>query len=185
SSANWLNHYGQPLGRTGDAGVEPALAALRKCERLVEQHHVVPLRALRLVDGEHVAEIKLVVLLAQRPFERLDRTGEAFRPHRHFPQPAADPLLALKTHAQDLPARPRPLLDQPQPAVEQTLAPVVAQADELVTGDRERVVEAAAFAQPRVVGAAGRVAARPPLLSVPHPPRGAGDPPPHPRFTLA
>src|ERR1700686_4703566 len=74
----------QPLRRAGDAGIEPAVAAVGKREGFVEQHHVVPLRALRLVDGEHVAEIELVVALALQPFDLLDGAGEAFRPYRHL-----------------------------------------------------------------------------------------------------
>src|SRR5262245_11528037 len=67
------HHQRQLLRRARHARIQPALAALRKRERLVEQHHVVPLRALRFVHREHIAEVELVVLLALRPFERLDR----------------------------------------------------------------------------------------------------------------
>ena len=59
-----LHHHRQPLRGARDAGVEPALAALGKREGLVEQHDVVPLRALRLVHGQHIAEVELVVFLA-------------------------------------------------------------------------------------------------------------------------
>ena len=49
--------------------------------------------------------------------------------------------------------RGRPLGHVPQPAVEQALAAVVAQADQLVARERQRIVEAAPLAQPRIVGA--------------------------------
>src|SRR5208283_2610309 len=49
-----LHHHRQPLRRARGARIEPALAAVGKRKRLVEQHHVVPLRALRLVHSEHV-----------------------------------------------------------------------------------------------------------------------------------
>src|SRR4051812_11317499 len=43
------HHQCQALRGAGDAGVEPAVAAVGEGEALVEQHDVVPLRALRLV----------------------------------------------------------------------------------------------------------------------------------------
>ena len=42
-----LHHHAQPLRRARDAGVEPARAAVLECKAFVEQHDVVPLRALR------------------------------------------------------------------------------------------------------------------------------------------
>src|SRR5947209_16121932 len=71
-----LHNYRQPLRGARDPGVEPALAALGKRKGLIEQHHVVPLRALRLVHGEHVAVIELLVFLAQLPVESVDFAGE-------------------------------------------------------------------------------------------------------------
>src|SRR5471030_1795678 len=55
------HHNGEPLGGARHAGIEPALAAFLKRKAFVEQHHVVPLRALRLVHGEHIAIVEFVV----------------------------------------------------------------------------------------------------------------------------
>src|SRR5437588_3671265 len=74
-------YQGEPLRRPGNAGIKPALAAVGKCEGFVEQHHVVPLRTLRLVHGEHIAEIELVVALALPPVESLDAAQKALGPH--------------------------------------------------------------------------------------------------------
>src|SRR6185295_3488272 len=41
-----LHHHTQPLRRAGDAGVEPPCAAVLKRKAFVEQHDVIPLRAL-------------------------------------------------------------------------------------------------------------------------------------------
>src|SRR5581483_8981626 len=71
-----LHHDGELLRCPRDAGVEPALAAVGEGEGFVEQHHVVPLRALRLVHGEHIAVIELVIGLAARPIELLEATGK-------------------------------------------------------------------------------------------------------------
>jgi hypothetical protein len=57
SSRNWIgcvivlydaclgpsHHHRQSFGGTGNPGIKPALAAVRKGERLVEQHDVIPL----------------------------------------------------------------------------------------------------------------------------------------------
>ena len=75
------HHHRQPFRRSCDAGIEPALAAFGKREALVEQHDVVPLRALRLVHGQHIAVIEFVVGLAALPIDLLDAAGETFRPH--------------------------------------------------------------------------------------------------------
>jgi hypothetical protein len=89
------DHHRQPLRGARDAGVEPALAALGKCERLVEQHHVVPLRALRLVHGEHIAVVELVVRLrsanraARSPVKHSGRTERPSRPCRRSLRPAS------------------------------------------------------------------------------------------------
>src|SRR5947209_8005083 len=72
------DHDREPLRRAGDAGVEPPRPALRECGRFVEQHDIVPLRALRFVHREHVAVVEFLVALALLPGDRLDRAGEAF-----------------------------------------------------------------------------------------------------------
>src|SRR5439155_186734 len=75
------HHDGQAFRGPRHAGVQPARTIVRKHAGFVEQHHVVPLRALRLVHGQHIAEVKLVVRFALWPFELIDGAGEAFRPH--------------------------------------------------------------------------------------------------------
>ena len=60
------------------------------------------------------------------------------------------------------------LLHRPQPAVEQALALVVAQADELVAGRRQLAGEAAPLAHPHVVGAPRGVAPDQHLVGVDH-----------------
>src|SRR6266581_7307136 len=62
-----LHHHAQPFCRTRNAGVEPPCSALLERKTLIEQHHVVPLRALRLVNREHIAVVELVIGLALLP----------------------------------------------------------------------------------------------------------------------
>src|ERR1700730_1265622 len=66
------HHDAQPLCRPRNAGIEPPGAAVLECKALVEQHHVVPLRALRFVHREHVAVIELVIGLALLPGDGFD-----------------------------------------------------------------------------------------------------------------
>src|SRR5215204_403208 len=56
-----------PLGGAGDGRVKPARPVLAEGEGFVEQHDVVPLRALRLVDGEGVAVGELVGFTPNEP----------------------------------------------------------------------------------------------------------------------
>src|SRR5947199_9211197 len=76
-TAGPLHHHAQPLRRARDAGVEPSRPAVLERKAFVEQHHVVPLRALRLVHGEHIAVVELVIGLALLPRDRLDAALEA------------------------------------------------------------------------------------------------------------
>src|SRR5258708_36079937 len=77
--ARGSHHHCQSLGGPGDAGVEPALPALGKHRGFVEQHHVVPLRALRLGHGEDIAIGELIEAFAHRPIETVNAAGEARR----------------------------------------------------------------------------------------------------------
>src|SRR5450631_4666541 len=77
-----LHHHTQPLRRARNAGVEPSGAAVLECKALVEQHHVVPLRALRFVHGEHIAVIELVIGLALLPRDGLDGAAETLAADR-------------------------------------------------------------------------------------------------------
>ena len=162
------DHHRQLLRRARDAGIEPALAAVGKREALVEQHDVVPLRALRLVDGQHIAVVELVVGLAPRPVELLDAAGEAFRPHRHLHAAHAAVVVRHDAHRHDAGLARAALLHAPQRAVEQALLAIVAQAHQLVAGGGQRLGEAAALAHARVVGAPRDVAADQHLIGVEH-----------------
>src|SRR5207249_10314922 len=76
-ATTWLHDHAQPLRCAGDTGVKPSRAAVLERETLVEQHHVVPLRALRFVNREHVTIVEPVIGLALLPRDRLDRAPEA------------------------------------------------------------------------------------------------------------
>src|SRR3981081_2906439 len=52
-------HHAQPFCRTRNAGVKPPCPAFLERKTLIEQHHVVPLRALRLVNREQIAVVEL------------------------------------------------------------------------------------------------------------------------------
>src|SRR5580698_325066 len=72
-----LHHDAQPFRGAGDAGVEPPGAAVLERKALVEQNHVVPLRALRFVHRQHVAVVEFVIGLALLPWNGFDRAAEA------------------------------------------------------------------------------------------------------------
>src|SRR4051794_15599743 len=78
------NHHAQPLRRPRNAGVEPACTAVLKRKTFVEQHHVIPLRALRFVHGEHIAVVELVIWLALLPRDLLDAALKTIGPDRYF-----------------------------------------------------------------------------------------------------
>src|SRR6266478_1585310 len=79
-----LHHHAQPFRRARNAGVEPSRAAVLERKALVEQHHVVPLRALRFVHREHVAVIELVIGLALLPRDGLDGAAKTVAANRDF-----------------------------------------------------------------------------------------------------
>src|SRR6267142_2697419 len=79
-----LHHHAQPFRSPRNTRVEPPGPAILKRKTLVEQHHVVPLRALRLVHGEYIAKVELVIGLALLPRDRLDAALEAIVSHRDF-----------------------------------------------------------------------------------------------------
>src|ERR1700737_5507931 len=166
-----LYHYAQPFRGPPDAGVKPTRAAVLKRETLVEQHHVVPLRALRFVHREHIAVIELVIRLALFPRDGLDRAAEAVAANRNFGHLGAEVLVGRQPHRDDLRFRLRARLHPPQPAVEQALLAVVAQADQLVAGDRQRILDVLLLPHPHVVGAPGVVAADQYLIGAHHPVR--------------
>ena len=67
------HHQREASGRARDAGVEPAVAMFAERAALVEQDEAVPLRTLRLVDGQHVAEVERVGGAPARPAARPPR----------------------------------------------------------------------------------------------------------------
>ena len=71
-------------------------------------------------------------------------------------------------HPDDLPSRLRTFLHHPEAAVEQSLASIVAQADQLVAGHRQRIGKSATLAQACIVGAACGVAADQDLVGIEH-----------------
>src|SRR6476660_6678241 len=79
-----LHHHAQAFRSPRNSRVEPPRPAVLERKALVEQHHVVPLRALRLVYGEHVAVVELVIGLALLPRDRVDGALEAIMAHRDF-----------------------------------------------------------------------------------------------------
>src|SRR5215204_2931581 len=169
-----LHDERQSFCRAGDPRVKPALTALRKSERFVEQRDVVPLRALRLVDREHVTEVEFLVALAVVPGNLLEPAGEALGARANLHRISFRVVFGDEPHAEDLPAQARPLVHQPQPAVAPALGFVVAQADELVALHRQRVGKAAPLAHALVVGTPGGIAADQDLIGVAHPLRVEG-----------
>src|SRR5438105_1298835 len=79
-----LHHHAQPLRRTRHAGVEPACTAILERKTLVEQHHIVPLRALRFVHREHITVVEFVIRLTLLPRDRLDRAPKTVAANRDF-----------------------------------------------------------------------------------------------------
>src|SRR5437868_15292859 len=152
-----LHHYAQPFRRARDAGVEPACTAVLERKTLVEQHHVVPLRALRFVHGQHIAVVELVIRLALLPWDRLDRTPKTVAADRDFRHFVAEVFIGRQPHDDDLRFRLRARLHPPQTAIEKTFLAVVAQADQLVSGDRQRVLDVLLLPPHHFVGAAGYV----------------------------
>src|SRR5438105_40728 len=96
-----LHHDAQPFRGARDAGVEPSRPAVLERKTLVEQHHVVPLRALRLVHGEHIAVVELVIGLALLPRDRVDAALEAIVAYRDLGDLVAELLVGREPHGQD------------------------------------------------------------------------------------
>src|SRR6476469_258921 len=88
-----LHHDAQPFRRPCDAGVEPPRAAVLESKALVEQHHVVPLRALRFVHGEHVTVVELVIGLTLLPWDGLDGAAKTVAADRDFRHLVAEVLV--------------------------------------------------------------------------------------------
>ncbi len=73
SPARPLAHNGNRLRRPGYRRIEPALAVLAESVAFVEQHDIAPLRPLRLVHGQRIAEVEGVVPPPLRPGDLLLR----------------------------------------------------------------------------------------------------------------
>ena len=122
------------------------------------------------MHGEHIAEVEFVVGLALLPRNRLDAALETIMAYRDLGDLVTEVLVRCEPHAQDFRFRPclRARLHPPQAAVEQALLAVVAQAHQLVAGDRQRLLDALFLPHPHVVGAAGVVATDQHLVGAHH-----------------
>src|SRR5438128_1808285 len=87
----WRARSGSRRSRCENCSTASATFLERKA--LVEQHHVVPLRALRLVHGQHVAVVKLVIGFALLPGDAIDPAFEAILAHRDFCHLVAEHLV--------------------------------------------------------------------------------------------
>src|SRR5262244_1310649 len=122
-------HHTQPFRRPRDPRIEPPGAAVLERKALVEQHDVVPLRALRFVHGQHVTVIEFVIGLSLLPGDLVDGALETVLAYRHFRHLVHEFLVRRQPHAQDarrFRARGVAGLHPPQPAIEQALLAVVA-----------------------------------------------------------
>src|SRR5262249_10992265 len=109
-----------------------------------------------------VAVVEFIERLALKPFKLVNLAGETLRPDLHLNgliNSVAQVFVRLDPQVQDFAPRPGPFPYDPEPAVEQPLACVVAQANELVSGNRQSAVESAPLAQARIVSAARHVTA--------------------------
>src|SRR6202040_1781308 len=102
-----LHHHAQPFRGTRDAGVEPSRAAVLERKALVEQYHVVPLRALRFMHREHIAVIELVIGLALLPRDGLDGAAKTVAADRAFCPLGPKTLVGRQPNGDDLGFRPR------------------------------------------------------------------------------
>src|SRR5882757_2063781 len=84
SDVSASHHHAQPFRRPRDACIVPPRPAVLKRKTLVEQHHVVPLRALRFVHRQHIAVIELVIGFSLLPRYRFDRAPKAVAADRDF-----------------------------------------------------------------------------------------------------
>src|SRR5581483_7895715 len=91
-----LAHDRDACRRTRDARIQPAAGVLAKGKALVEEVDVVPLRALRLVDRQDVAESELVRAAALGIGKRFGRAVEEGRIDRHDRPPLARLALLLR-----------------------------------------------------------------------------------------
>jgi hypothetical protein len=98
----------------------------------------------------------------------VDGAGKAFRQDRNLSRPLTQSVVGHESHSNDLAAPARLLAHHPKPAVEQALATVVAQADELVSRHGQLIGKAPTLSQARVVGTPRRVAAHENLIGVYH-----------------
>ena len=163
-----LHHNGQALGRASHARIEPALAVFAKGPAFVEQHDMVPLRALRLVHRQGIAEIELVRFAPLRIGQAFLGPLEIGRQHADPDRLSARRLVRGQAHAEARAAQAQRLADVKHRAIEQALGLVVAQADQLFADFRHRALEAEQLAQPLVIGAARLVEADQHLIGAGH-----------------
>src|SRR5215203_1955009 len=125
-----LHHHCHPLRRPRQAGVKPAVAVLAEGVRLIEEHDLAPLRALRLVDGERVTIGELVRLAPQDGRDILLPALEKGAQHRDLDRPAAAFFFGRNLQTYEVVAGWAHGPHRPSAAVEEALGLVVAQTDE-------------------------------------------------------
>src|SRR6202050_1944738 len=118
----------QALRGAGDACVEPAVAMLAECAALVEKNDLIPLRTLRLVNGQRIAVVEFIRVFAQR-IGNIVHAGKEFRDHADAQRFAAAVVFGHHCEAEFFPAYPAGSVDRPQRAVEQALLAVVLETD--------------------------------------------------------
>ena len=115
---------------------------IAKGPAFVEQHHVFPLRALRLVHGQRIAVVEIIVAAALLPWDIGVRRLEYRLQHLDLGGIALDAvILRPDQQVHERLHRPGGTGDRPQRPVEQALCGVVAQAHELVASLRKQAVK--------------------------------------------
>ena len=143
------------------AGIKPARPVLAEGETFIEQHDVVPLRPLSLVDGQRVAVVELVRLPSQskaefplRPLEERLQYGDLDRRARAL-------VFRAQSHLDEVFFDAAQRLNPPKAAIDEALGAVIPQADQPVPCDGQRLPETLEIPHALIVGAAGAVCPRP------------------------
>src|SRR5277367_1792925 len=100
-------------GRTREAGVKPTRPMLAEGEAFVEQHDIVPLRPLSLMDGERVTVVKFVRFPSQRKTEFALRPLEERLQHGYLDGGARALVFRAQGHLDEILFDPAQRLDPP------------------------------------------------------------------------
>src|SRR3984957_2440470 len=144
-------------GRPREAGIKPTRAVLTEGEAFIEQHDVVPLRPLSLMHGQRVTVVELVRLPSQGKAEFALRPLEERLQHRDLDGGARALVFRAQSHLDEVLFDAAKRLDPPQSAVDEALGAVIAQTDQAVPGDGQRLPKALDIPHALIVGAAGAV----------------------------